>query len=674
MHAFALAVALFGCGGSPADDPNPNPPDPTTTTETTPPTSTPTEPPLPASCDAGTETWVQRVFPLVLGRRPHGAHEVRAWAWVADTYGREVAVRALTRDRSYDSWWKTFFTDALSVARTGDKEFASCFEQPLREVHDGSLAQFIRSNPPEGPGGFGEPFNMADVLYDALAADDLAVPYQAHLFARMQKPTTGANVSEEELEYNRRVNFGALFLDTYTNRDLVCIACHNSEFSLTPDRTFGAPGLYEQALFGASFGPATVEETYAIFKYHDLVAGFGETGKRPWGMDGACGEFALELPAEDFLGQNDVYWLTPRDATASVWEVERGLAFGASAISGAGPTVGADGSLEGEEALAWLLAQNIVDQVWQYGLGGRLTIAYGFSRNEAQRDRLVGLTRSFVQQGWSLRGLLTDIALDPAFNAGLSCGADPYGLDPIVDPYTVYDPNPAAVGNGPGDLVHRHTARALIRSLHDQLGWPPAPEWFGAFGGSDDLDFQGAIGVFLRESEPGFNGTDFQGLLAWEDQYVTCRNPDAPADQLVALYNAGLAADARVEDVVVAVKDRLLAQGDLTADERPLIEALLATPLTAPVADQDPAAFGRSLGLLCGALVMSPDWFLALEPRPIGPTPTLAQGVEADCANAVTQLAEEGVEAHCDGGQLVAGPSPDATDTGTTGTTGATGN
>lgn len=651
MSRILLLLAFAGCNGDtekPIGDKVVDTDIPPTGDTDTTPVDTDTEPPLPDACDAGTEAWVQRVFPLVLGRKVHGAHEVRMWAAVADRDGRDVAVRALSRLPTYDRWWKMFFTDALYVARTGDKEYGSCFQAPKLDVHDGSLAQFLRSNDPKVQGGFGSDFNMADVVLDSLEADDLAPIYQAHLFARMNKPTTGANVSEEELEYNRRVNFGSLFLDTYTNRNLVCITCHNSEYSLTPDRTYGAPGLWEKALFGQSFGTPTVDEVYGVFKYHDVVEDGG--GKRPWGMNSSCGTFSTNVPADDYLDQETTFFIQAYDASSSVWEVERALADGANAIAGVGPTVNADLSVDGNQALAWLVAENIVDQVWEYGMGKRLTIAYSFSRNQAQADRHVALTNTFVQSGWSLRELLVGIATDPYFNAGLpaTCESELYGMDAVIDPYTV-DADPSQAGNGPGDVAHRHTARSLMTSLHDAMEWPMPEEYFGGFVPDQDaLDFQGAIGVFLRESEPGFNGTDFQGLLAWEDEYVTCRNRDKLDDHLVALYVAAVEQDLTVEELVLALKDRLVAQGDLETDERPLVESLLGMPLTSKVADADPVVLQRNLGLLCGAVVMSPDFFLAVEPRPIGPTPTLALGYDADCTALIDAMAEEGITTTCE--------------------------
>ncbi len=81
----------------------------------------------PLTCDAGDVAWVQRVMPLLWGRRPHGAAEVDLWVQVAAQQGREAVVRAMARDPEYRDAWLDCFADAMYVARTGDKEYARCF-------------------------------------------------------------------------------------------------------------------------------------------------------------------------------------------------------------------------------------------------------------------------------------------------------------------------------------------------------------------------------------------------------------------------------------------------------------------------------------------------------------------------------------------------------------------
>ena len=70
-------------------------------------------------------------------------------------------------------------------------------------------------------------------LGSALELDDLSPVYRAHLFAMMSRPYTAANVGANELERSRRQNFGAVFEAAYIHRDIVCLSCHNSEFSVT---------------------------------------------------------------------------------------------------------------------------------------------------------------------------------------------------------------------------------------------------------------------------------------------------------------------------------------------------------------------------------------------------------------------------------------------------------
>ena len=143
----------------------------------------------------------------------------------------------------------------MGVARSGDKSYSECFNGSLLAGHDGTLAEFIAAGGAT-EGAVGPSFNMADVLRSAIVADNLSVPYRVHLFARMNRPVVGANVDAYEMEYNRRVSFGEMFYETYLNRNLTCLPCHNSEYSVTGssdpqrDRTWEIPGRFESALLG----------------------------------------------------------------------------------------------------------------------------------------------------------------------------------------------------------------------------------------------------------------------------------------------------------------------------------------------------------------------------------------------------------------------------------------
>lgn len=666
-----LLLTLFSCGGEttpPDRDPSTDGPAVVDEPGTTPDPTDTVEPAAPETCDAGDEAWVQRVFPLVLGRRAEGAAEVRMWTEMVRLRGRAETVRALSRDGAYQKHWKEFLQDTLKVARSGADVDADCWDNGDLAVHDGSLAEFVRDNASDAA-AFGPAWNMADLTIDALVLDDMSVLYRANVFARTNYvPYCGNNTGPEQIEGERRVALGDDFLSTYTNRNLTCISCHNSEYSVTDDpdpkldRTWGEPALFEKALFGDSWGPGDVDGFYSAFKYEGVIDdpfNFGGGGAglqynaKPWGWAQSCGEFRREPPEYDFLGVDSGYFLGEVDAATSLWELEGSLQAGIDDLGEHGLTVAADGTVAPEQALAWLTAKNLVDQVWTVAFGRALTLPYGFSRNQAQAERLTALTEQFTETGWSLRELLVAIAMDPYFNAGLptTCGGPAYGMQPVVDPYSADDPNPEIQGNGPGDIVHRHRARTLLQSANHALGWPDPVEFFNSgFGfGSEEEDLQESVGVFLSSAQAGFNGSDFQGLLAWESTYGLCRDPAVRNDMVTQVITAGTAQGATVEDAALAIKDRLIGRASWDdAGEITDVEALLGTPLSTPMASLAvDSPVPRNLRLFCGLLTVSPEFQLAGEPVPVGPIPKIDLGAGLACDRLVELWDRQGVAVSC---------------------------
>ena len=116
-------------------------------------------------------------------------------------------------------------------------------------------------------------------------------------------------------------------------------------------------------------------------------------------------------------------------------------------------------------------------------------------------------------------------------------------------------------------------------------------------------------------------------------------------DTLDRLLTNARANDATVGDVVLGLKDRLVARGSLTPDEEALIASLLGAPL-----DTKLAALGDiepNFRVLCGAILLSPDYFLSIDGGPSGPIPTDTLDADADCANAASLLASQGVTVSC---------------------------
>jgi len=593
----------------------------------------------PSSCDAGDDAWVQRAIPLMWGRKPRGSAEVRAWSAMVAQEGREAVVRAMAEDPEFAGWWRQWIADALAVARSGDKAYSACFMSPRRDTHDGSLTQYIRgvSEPWSAPTPPGGSFNMADVILDAIEADDLAVAWQVNLYSRMNRPVQGANVSIEELEFNRRTNFGESFFETYLNRNLDCVLCHNSQFSTTDDedarydRTWQLPGFHETALLGSNIS-FVKEEAYAIFRTEDVLR--YEGARRPFGMHGECGRLRgpNSITGPDLLGQDLTIFIDEYGPEGSVWQLERNLATGADMLAADGLDIVGEGQVSGRESFAYLLGARISDLVFEQATGGRLTIAHGFPRNLEQASRLEALTDGFVGTGFSLRELLVDITADELFNPGLpsECEMQSYGLPPVSNPWSREEEDPEKRKNSPGDLVHRHTARVLLNSANDHLGWAPPRGWRLS---EAESEFQASIGVWLRESQPGFNGTDFQGLLALHDRYAACES--AEPDWIDALLDDSVGRSTR--EVVATLKDRLLANGAIAPDEEPLLQALLG-PLDDPADALDPGA----LRAVCGAIVTSPSYMLVLSPQGIGDPAPIGDRTADECARATADMEAAG--------------------------------
>ena len=605
------------------DPPKPDPPEPD-----------PEMTELGAACEASDQAFLRRIFLAILGRRPWGQGEliaveatlagVRAETGDDPPAARRVVVRALMQEPAFRQRWADFFMDTLKVSRSGPKSLEACYGAPSAEPFDaGELARFVRDHDAESREAPTPGFSMNELVRSALELDDLSVIYRAHLFAMMSKLLTG-NASANEVELARRNDFGAAFEQVYTNRNLECLPCHNSDYSVTQDpdpelnRFWPVPGSFERALFGAPSGSHPAEE--AAQSGSDLLrsrsmfraTGVANGSLAPFGWDARrCGAF--DVPSTDDPIGVDTYFGSVRGRRASVWDLERSLRRGVDVLAlAADPAVPPPENAEPwdfadpDVAFAYLVGLNIVERVWNETVGTNLTIAHHFPRTSVQRDLLLSLTNAFVKSHFSLKSLLLDIASQPVFNQlPPSAGCEEaYPLPRVFDAWTEAEELPAMRGNSLGDAVFPLSPRVLRRSLHTALGWPEYPEYPDA--GSSEESLQLALGFSLRDSEPGQRALDFQGRLAWEAAYGAC-TPLAPEDFVSGLAEAALASEAAtVREAVAVLKDRLLGSSRVSEAERAGIEALIGISLDSPVPDDLEA----KLRLLCGALLATPQFLL----------------------------------------------------------------
>ncbi len=608
--------------------------------------------PKPPADDNTDATFIKESLPKLLGRKARNANEVRVLADVSANLGRESALRAMMEQPRFVDYWTRVIVDQIKLQRPDvlplniQPELKACFDRPMRvdasgqPISDGgALAEFIRDNPVGGlaPNYLNSPFNMNDVIRSAIELDDLSPIYRAYAFVFNSQSTAG--FTEEQ----RVQILGGRFNEVFMNRNVECLACHNSEFSTTGegsgwDRTHPVPLAVDRAVYGSAFG--NVNENYGFLR--------GFSGGSAWGIS-SCGQINSSLStdlATDFAGETGVR-VSMSDIDAQFKSgYETTKLSGLSRITNPSPT---PPSLPADQAYAFMIAANVVNRVWQEIMGEPLTISNYYARNNHQMHAQWVLTEfTFIPSSWSLKDLLVEIFETRFFNrkapsqsAGCQpprgSGNTPYCQQMMFEPWAERDPriadadlddpdDPKIYKNGQGDLVHRYSPNNLLSSLGVAMGWPE-PNIFPNMGQYPDSTLVDAIGQYRTVTKQGNRGVDFQGLLTWEAEVGSCQTPAGIAsdwiDELISAVNtynsANPASPLTVEDVVETLKDRLIqVQG---------IEAGTPQTITAGVTERTALFdhFGQALNVsassigdleqklrsFCGVLIKTPDFMLA---------------------------------------------------------------
>ena len=677
-------------------------------------------------CQSTDQAFVRRAVLAILGRHPYGASEVKMYTDMISQidamdgynpdapitapittlrHSRQVVVNALLANPDYEANWAELYRDFVRVQRIDEQDNPACTGNRVRVNDAKAVAAWVRDQPP-GNGGDGKTApTFADVVFGSIELDDITPIYTENLFTMVNKTYAGANALPVALELSRRADFGAWFDGAYLNRDMVCLGCHNSEFSVTQsndpatNRFYPVPGLFEKSLFGDSTGPGLVGDFSGADRLHAplrraqfyadcatastaqinaaTTAGTlptcasGDTFQycttaaavmcksaaartnafQPWGMSSACGTFITPaaMPIDQAYVEASLGNVT--GYRTSMWDVVASLRAGFNKLEVEG--LGADeaGNIaDPDKAFAYLVTMNIVEKVWKEIVGTPLTIANYFPRNAAARDELYTLTEAFIKSGYSNKALLSTVFASPYLNMsepGSACQTKPYDAPRIFDPWRTAEPDPANQGNSISDSVQALSARTQAHAAYAALGWPLVPydsimpdtytdNNVAAYGqpvktingvktNLTENQFQTETGFFLKSSQPGFRGLDFQGRLGWEDRFAQCKklgtntDPDV-IDGLVAAAKPGVTT---VGELLKVLKDRIMGETTLSdATEKQLLAAMTGASLDADASTVPD--LGGSLRAACGAMITSPQ-FLLLGVQPKDSTDIPAQ-------------------------------------------------
>jgi hypothetical protein len=403
-----------------------------------------------------------------------------------------------------------------------------------------------------------------------------------------------------------------------------------------------------------------------------------ERNNRPWGWSDVCGSFmAPDLIPID-MGAVEAKFGNVVGLRSSVWGLVDSLQAGFAKLRREGLGALANGEVpDADKAFAYLVSMNVVEKVWREIAGTPLTVPNHFPRNAAARDQLQLLTETFIASGYSNEKLLETILASPYLNLpapDAGCGPAPYAVPRIFDPWVTAEADPSRRGNSSGDGVVSLSARTATRTAYAALGWPLVP-YAGDFPiFEEDFDpqnpqtpeeladnrvkaaeyqFQSEVGMFLKNSEPGFRGFDFQALLGWQDRFGRCTKLGSNTEPDIIDELLGQRGEHSVGDAVAALKDRIMGEPlGADAEELALLEAVVGASLDDPLSDLDDAQ--GALRRVCGAFISTPQFMLmGIAPADASQVPEMTPP-SASYASACVRLAAvslpAGLSVSCSGG------------------------
>ncbi len=662
MRALAATAALLLVGGCMRDEALAPPP-----------------PLVHTATRADEEAWVRRAVPLLLGRAPSGLREVERWTDLVWAIGRDDAARTMMEEPEFVAHWLDVLIDLLGVPRRGMSGEAACYAAPAADDATArALSRFVAEHPPAEAFSAGAP-NMNDLMRGSLLEDDLRPLLLGRLVnLATHPPAYCGNTPTELLDEARRRVVGERFTAIFLGRSVSCLACHNGEGSVSDraeaalDRHWPMASGLERSVFGAPGGlgeeaASLPWRSYGVLSKEGLASS-EEAARwpdestpaiRPWGLANACGSLRPESALLDPLtGPTEIFLAGERSARTSVWEVERSLRAGFQSLSALPRPIEPDAAAATPEgALAWLVAARITDKVVGHITGSGLTLAHGFSRNAHQQQAHVALTRLFIEGGFRLRTLLAAALALPGLDAHPDadrCETEQGLLPPIYDPF-VDDLLPESErSNGAGELVRPFDLRRARTIAQVQLGSAPPQFEF-----DDGLVQESAL--LEPPSAQGWSSSTMLRWVALAELWCAGNNGRGLAPWAQWLHERAVAHGATRRDVLLALKDRLHLETDVTADEEAIYTTIFG-PLDAPYRGTPGApteAERQRLVEACTGLVSSAPMFLVGLPPPAAQTPSALLADDPADAVACARLAARAMASTrrslvCDGARLLA--------------------
>ena len=406
-------------------------------------------------------------------------------------------------------------------------------------------------------------------------------------------------------------------------------------------------------------------------------------GQTVWGLSTGCGLFRSDNHSDPAVDIDDEPYMAgsySQGSDATIFELEERLRSGFDTLAEEGLVPGGNGTYmdfadpeSPEAAMAYLFSLNFAEGIWKEAMGYPLTVANKFPRNQGQMETLKTLAETFYTSHYSLRNVIVEVAAGEYFNQAPpdTCGsASLYAMPALFDPFTKEAVDPLERGNGVGDMVHRASAAVLMDSVSQAMWWsrferfgvqttgafvaafldppldvpggdipfaithidPASGQGLGCCGAGfcdacvdapNNVTFLRDIGLHINQFDAGFSGTDFNGLLHWEEEYASGQDPDlggptqctgplgaeecASSDYIDRLVSA--ASGATMRDVAVALKDRLITEPAIAGDaEVAAIEAIMGETLDTDVSAADDAE--GSARRYAGVLLNTPQFLL----------------------------------------------------------------